>query len=563
MARTLKPAAVPLRPPEQVMRLARLGSFHQSRLSFLRVLLRRINRERWQFQPPRFDVDARGVGIALYTIKAGSRTYTLVAFAHDLAPEKRTDRVIAAEWDATFVLFDGIPTDQDIARLRENVPRQEAGRYLQSELVLARANRSVRLFDSVLAALAAGRQPDKTALEATGYLMRTTAVYGNGKFGIADRDVYAQREELAGPFQAEMLTVWLIRTFSVDLVEHLARLRNPQGAARLDPTLRCRLGVGNATGLGMAPFLVKHPALIHRWIVARETALARVRSAREATCEELETLRARVMSALAMHGCWVTDDPVQAPRIVQLQGDLARFCEQVRRLGDQCGPNAPGGLNALYVWAERHLCLEAQEQIVSLLIDMRPHLVDDLAATMAVDEQLEFAVDGSMSCGDLHHSLQRHYEWTRALDFAQPSANARFWYVSEEKLEPRLGERHTEQGAELEQPLAIARDVVALGEALRATTADSTVGRFLLQHPEHRHMVRRVQTSMRNCYAEIQDNLISAELRAIDLLRCKLSFFGCTRFDPRSDKWLRVTLYQGAPFPDQIGDGDWDQWIWS
>lgn len=543
------------------MRLARLGSFHQSRLSFLRVLLRRIDRERWRFQRTRFNVDAKGVGTALYAIEIRGRTYTLVAFAHDLAPDKRTDRVIAEEWDATFALFDGIPTDEEIARLRENVPRQEAGRYLHSELVLARANRSVRLFDSVVAALATGRQPDETALEATGYLMRTTAVYGNGKFGIADRDIYAEREELAGPFQAELLTVWLIRNFTVDLVEHLARLRNPDSAVRLDRSLRRRLGVGNATGLGMAPFLVKHPALIHRWIVARETALARVRSVREASYDELHVLRGLVQAAFAMHAGWATDDPVQAPRIAQLRSDLVRFREEVGRWRDQCGRNA-SVWNALYVWAEQHLCLEAQEQVVSLLIETLPRLVDDLAATMAIDEQMEFAIDGSMRCDALRAAVDRHYAWTRAVDFAQPAANAKFWYVSEEKLEPRLGERHAEPGAELEQPLAIARDVVALRDALGTTTADTTVGRFLMRHPEHRHTLRRVQTSTRNPYAEIRDNLIGAELRAVDLLRCKLSFFGCTRFDPRSDKWLRITLFQGAPFPDEIGYGDWDQWIW-
>ena len=45
---------------------------------------------------------------------------------------------------------------------------------------------------------------------------------------------------------------------------------------------------------------------------------------------------------------------------------------------------------------------------------------------------------------------------------AKRQANARFWYVSAEKLEPRLGERSSEPGAEREQPLAIARDIAAL-----------------------------------------------------------------------------------------------------
>src|SRR5262249_17850700 len=157
-----------------------------------------------------------------------------------------------------------------------NVPLQEAGRFTQQDLVLARANKSVRLFQSVVDALTRGEQPDEGQLAHVGYLMRTTAVYGNGKFGIADRDEIAERPELSGPFQAEMLTVWLIRSFTFDLADHVAARRNPGGATRLAAQLRRMLGVGNATGLGMAPFLVRHPVLTHNWFLARETALARV-----------------------------------------------------------------------------------------------------------------------------------------------------------------------------------------------------------------------------------------------------------------------------------------------
>jgi hypothetical protein len=35
--------AVPLRPPEYVMRLTRLGSFHRTRLSFMRAMLRDLH----------------------------------------------------------------------------------------------------------------------------------------------------------------------------------------------------------------------------------------------------------------------------------------------------------------------------------------------------------------------------------------------------------------------------------------------------------------------------------------------------------------------------------------
>ena len=153
-------AATALRPADQVMRLERMGSFHQSRLSFMRVLLRRLKRENWQFERPVWRINERGVGVATYKMTGPERSYTLVAFAHDLPDEKRSDRVIADAWDATFTLHDGEVTEADIERLSKNVPVQELGRISVSEFVLSRANRSVRLFDYVVECLAAGTQPD-------------------------------------------------------------------------------------------------------------------------------------------------------------------------------------------------------------------------------------------------------------------------------------------------------------------------------------------------------------------------------------------------------------------
>lgn len=550
------PHTAPLRSPDEVMRLARLGAFHQTRLSFLRALLRTLGEGSWTFDRPVFDIDARGVGVAVYAVRGPERTYSLVAFAHDLPPEKRTDRVIAEEWDATFALFDGEPTRADIARLSQNVPKQEAGRCLDTELVLARANRSVRLFDHVVESLAAGRQPDAAALEATGYLMRTTAVYGNGKFGIADRARIADRPELEGPFRAEMLSVWLIRAFTVDLADHLAALKAPATAVKLDPALRRRLGVGNATGLGMAPFLVKHPSLLDRWITARETALARVRALEAAAARDIEAFDAALAKSHRLIAGWLTDDPVQKPRIEALQNDLQRIAAHVAQSGWQ----AAQPWDALYCWGREHLSLEGQEHLVTLLIEPHGRLVDDLAGTMSADETREHAIDGRMAPAALLALIGRLYPWALETDFARKEAQARFWYVSEEKLEPRLGERWQDDGAEREQPLATARDVKALAEALQASRED-TLAEFLLRHPQHRHAARRVQVMARHPYGEIRDNLLGAGMRPIDMLRCKLSFFGCTRFDPRSDLWLRITMFQGAPFPSDPGPWS-DDWIY-
>ena len=78
----------PLRSPQTVMRPARLGSFHQCRLSFMRTLLRRMKRDNWIFERPVFDIDDKGVGVAIYSARGPERTYSLVCFAHDLPPDR-------------------------------------------------------------------------------------------------------------------------------------------------------------------------------------------------------------------------------------------------------------------------------------------------------------------------------------------------------------------------------------------------------------------------------------------------------------------------------------------
>lgn len=534
---------IALRPPEVVMRLQRLGAAHPTRLSFLRQLIRRATKERWRVRKDRFDLDDNGFGHVVYAVETSARTYSLVAFSTPLDDEERSDRVIAQAWDTSYVLYDGLPDAAEIARLAANVPLQEAGRFTSKELVLARANKSVRLFQEVVTALARGRQPYEGQLLGVGYLLRTTAVYGNGKFGIADRDEIASRPELAGSFQAEMLTVWLIRSFTFDLVDHIARCRNPTGAARLAPDLRRALGVGNATGLGMAPFLVRHPLLTHSWFLARETALARVRAesqagfhARGVFSQALADLRGRVAR-------WHSDDSRQAAATRSLADDLERLQENHQRL-----LSLPDPWDALFRFAEDHFSLEGQEACVSLMLEPHGGLIDELGETMKADEAAGHAIDGGMSCALLRQALLGSYSWAAAnVDFAEPAANARFWYVSAEKLEPRLGERFEEDGAELEQPLATARDALGLAEALAEEPGSASVAEFLLRRPEWRHAVRRAQVVARFPYSEIHDNLIGADLRPVDILRAKLAFFGARSFDPRSDRWLRIALFSGEP----------------
>lgn len=547
---------VTLRPPAQVMRLERLGALHQNRLSFMRILLRRMAREGWRFEQRMFDIDKSAVGTALYTAHGPARSYTLVAFAHDLPAEKRSDRVIAEAWDATFTLFDGIPSQADIRRLAQNVPLQEAGRISQSELSLSRANRSVRLFDHVVDHLSRGEQPDADLVDSVGYLMRTTAVYGSGKFGAADREIIASRPEASAPFQIEMLSVYLTRCFVLDLVEHLAKLRAPQTAATIKPDLRRRFGIGNSTGLGMAPFLINHPMLLNNWIAAREEALARVRNVVCATPGEIARFRDLLHSATRNAASWRSEHPRQIEKLKALRNDLMALSTHTAAvdLGNDYA------WDALFRWGETHMSVEGQEQLAALLLEPYGELVDDLEDSLAADEAHVAQIDGAMTIDALRALLRAHYGWALAIDWSARDAQARAWYVSAEKLEPRLGERFDEPIADYEQPLAPGRDAAALARDLVDADAHDSVATFLLAHPQHRHTVRRLQLLARCPYGEIHDNTIAADVLPIDMLRCKLACFGAGHFDPRSDRWVRINMFRGAPFPQELTPETADDW---
>ncbi|MCH2095187.1 MAG: hypothetical protein MK160_08735 [Rhodobacteraceae bacterium] len=548
---------VPRRPPAQVMTLSRLGSFHQCRLSFVRILTRRMAEDGWSFTRPEFQIDGSGVGHAVYSAIGPARSYSLVAFAHDLPDAQRSDRVIAEAWDATFVLFDGVPTADDITRLGQNVPQQETGRITETELTLSRANRSVRLWEHVVSALAMGEQPDAAMVSEIGYLMRTTAVYGSGKFGAADREKIADRPEMQVPFQAEMLTVYLIRTFVRDMVNHMAQVKGGAQAVPLAPQIARQLGIGNSTGLGMAPFIVNHPVLFNNWIVVREEALARVRSIERPTRAEIDTFLDILARSEVSISRWTSAHPLQIEKLARLRNDLGLLRRYIEA-GDLTGPSM---WDSLVTWSQSALSEEGQELIVSLVLEPYGPLIDGMAHCMADNGQAS-CIDGAMPISRVKALLKHTFGWALDVNWDDPENCARAWYVSAEKLEPRLGERFEEPVADYEQPLAPARDAAKAHAALEDWPSETAIADFLIQHPEHRHTIRRAQVFPRAPYGEINGNTIGADVLPIDMLRAKLSFFGATHFDPRSDRWVRICMYAGAPYPEDLQTTNADTWVY-
>lgn len=531
-----------MRRPSQVMTADAFGAAFPDRLSFLRVLTRALAAERAELVQRVWEIDPRGFGHAVYEIAIAGYRYSLIAVSTPLTPAERSDRVTATAWDATFVLYDGRADADVCARIVESAPRQEAARYTARDLVLSRANRSGRLFETVVAALRDRRQPPIADVLATGYLMRTTAVYGNGKFGLADHALLADRPVLNACFAAEMLTVWMIRQFSHDLVEHL-------GGAALSPKIKRHLGVGNATGLGMAPFLVSHPVLLHSWIAARERALVRLRALGPDHLDwnRIDALTTRVTRHLAE---WRIADPAAQNAVDTLAVDWNRVIDAWR-------PGAEASRHPLDALMADACATSTQTEALAAAFAMETcgPWVDDLAATMMAP--IDPLPEWFETVADLKRAIKAHFSWALAIDFDDPAETARFWYISADKAEPRLGLRGIDPGADCETPVDVARRVRALYDALpgRATVRD-----VIAACPDHLFALHRVGLAQRYPYGELRANLVAQSCRPIDLLRGKLARFGATKFDPKSDLWTRVTLCQGAPLASDIAAGEGDDW---
>ena len=547
---------IELRHPEDVMKLSRLGSFHQSKLSFLRSFIREF--KNWEFNRDIFDLDKDGYGVVVYSVRKNKRIYSLICFSQHINAEERSDRVIATKWDAAFVLHDGVPTKNDIERLKENVPKQEIGRMSNKELALSRANKSVRIFDHVVNSLSSGKQPDINLLNKVGYLYRTTAVYGSGKFGLADRFRIKDRKEICGPFRLEMMLVYLVRQFTFDQINHISKMKNPNEFVSLDKKIAKNLGIGNSTGLGMAPFIVNHPTLLHQWIYNREKALKEIRSIKDVSKKEIEHFKFCLEKSKKIIDTWYTDSKYQNKKIKSLKNDLIKFNEYFSSLKFI---SKKYFWNEIFLWVDKYLDEECSEYLISMMMEPYDNIIEPLVKNMSSDEEKYFNIPSSRKLIELKKIIETKYKSILNINFNDKKSNTFFWFISKNKEEPRIANRFEEYGSNLEQPLAIARDIKKVYEKISNENLSKTVADFLADNDELRHVIRRIFISEKFQYSEIQDNTISETLIPVDMLRLKLSFFGAQKFDPRSDKWLRICMYQGAPLVNEIKNSD-DTWIY-
>ncbi|MFI5012181.1 MAG: hypothetical protein ACHQAY_07530 [Hyphomicrobiales bacterium] len=534
----------------------RLGAFWPSPLSFSRSLLRDLARQGCRVTRREFGLDAEGEGCAIYDVAIGDKPFTFYVLSFSVPEEEKTDRVIGVKWDVMAALMAGRPSPERLAALRRELPKQKVGRADQDTLVWLRANKSVRAFRHTVAHLAKGDQPDPRVLLSTGYLLRTTAFYANGKLGTIAFRGLRQLGALFEPYHAQIMSAWLLREFAFDLVEHLAKATGAQ-AASLSPQARRMSGVGNSAGVGIVPFALRHPAIIDRWVRAYEHLLSQVR---EQAVHEDGIQLAMFMDLLAraeryygtlpeQSGAFFAAPDLISAELLEVGAALRGFIDQPRRFG------AALTWSRLCDWASEHVCAETQEVLNVTLMELYPELVEAAQPQLTVEE--EYGVKPGMTLGQLAGLLRDNFAWVAGV-LAKDDRRDVFWYRSDEAGEPRIAERGDVDWSRREVFMDLALQIDELREAVARSSLETEVADFLLQRPDLYEAIRRVQANLR--YGEVRANLVDGRLAPLPLIRFVLAFYGMERFTPGSTRWVRGTFLQGAPTASDLEqglDGDW------
>ena len=541
-----------LRDPDLVLAPAHLGAARLTRHSFNRALLRRASQNAWQATRGEFEMDDVGRGHAVYRINAEGYEFNFVAFTTTIDESLHTDRVIAGGWEITGALIEGPVTADLFDHLKAAVPLQEAGRLDARVLVLTRGNRSVRFYDYLVDRLAAGLQPEGTKVADAGYIMRSTAFYGNGKFGMRSFLGYPAGHPLGVPYRAQFLAAWMFRELSYDSVEHCARAKGGDSAVGFDDEWDRYFGLGNATGLGLVPYAFKHPRVLNAWAGVRELSLANVR--RLANTPELrDALRWWIDRA---HRHFADDGGGdRAPWFGP--ATLARIAENVKdkltRFADE-----PLPFDALYRWAEDQ-DVETCELVVALLVELDSELTDDEAdELLAVDESVD--INPLMTADELSTLVDNRYAWIDDLDLESGPGDHYWWVVSDNTEEPRRAPRQIIDPKHREVRIDIANQVASLRQLLGELPSDLSIGELGVCYPQHKSAIKRV-IGNEQPYGEPRDNALHIDYLPLELQRFQLAMYGMDNFSPKSTDWLRVTLFQGAPRIEQL-DGDYrDNWV--
>ena len=546
--------AAPLRGDDELMRPSALGALQPSALSCTRYFVERMFRDGWSIERALFELDGVGAGMARYAITAGNHRFEFIVLSNAPVEGGRSGRVLDGERDMNAGLYEGRATDGQIEAMRREMPKIYSGRTEGDTLIWCRSNRSMRIFEHVVECLSEGRQPDADRIAETGYLMRNVGIEGNGIYGTRAFAAYGADHPLGLPYMAQMLAGYMMREFSFDLAEHLAK-NVSANAVSLHRDHKRFIGIGNGSAIGLVFFVYNRPLFIGRWLEMRERLLAAAATLR---LQRGAPHCARLHRLLTSAARFVSDDRIsESPpeRREKRAAELLRFADWV-------GPDAAPSIDLaqLIERARRSASPEAFDTFCSCAMELLPELRDSLLDCFVVDEDMP--PSPTLSLGAFAAIIDRDYGWATDLDTQSGEANHFVWYQSVSNDEPRRGTR-----ADTPEAINMIRNIARDVRLLRADIADfgtaSTTAEFLLAHPRHRYLMQRIELLADHRFHTPHGNPFAADFSALTLVRLVMvGFYGLEKSVDFLDRNSRGIMFHGAPARDELGSALEPDWFY-
>ena len=202
----------------------------------------------------------------------------------------------------------------------------------------------------------------------------------------------------------------------------------------------------------MAPFIIKHPKLINQWMTHYTETLNKILN-QEIDKNLFSKYIKLLKKALSYLQEVTTTDDYQIKKnnlsIIDLKKYIV-YCINIKNTQNL-------KWNKIIDYCDINFNFDTQEIARVQLIELYPQISENLAEDMADDEVME--VNGNQKIKEFKKIINKNYNWIKEINFENKDSNFLFWYISAAKLEPRLGERFSEEGSDLEQNLGVAKMV--------------------------------------------------------------------------------------------------------
>lgn len=537
-----------MRPADVLMRVENLRCFKASRVSFADMLLRRIVRERWQIRMISAECGDDGAARFVYRIDAEGHSFSYIARAYPWdGIEKVGRRSDGADRDMFGALFVNLASQQRIEREFETFDIKAEGQMRTDSDVVGwtPANRSSRHFDAVVEALSRGEQPAPEL--GIAYLMRNGGFQSSGRNGTVSYPGIPEGHPLAHPFFADIFAIYLVRLVSIDLVNAVARRRNPD-AAQLDISIARGLGIGNSSGQGMCVALQRWPHWVATWVTVREAALGYAKSLPVDT-GSISVVRGSIESTIRIYA---QTDPQTQDYVVANETiieNLTRISASLREGQFRCWGDVAAHVAEV-------MDGETSEQFHSVLLDVVPDFCDAIAPYFQIGAAHKRQLQPAMTVAELREILRRNYVWALTADRTLAETHQHFWYHSIDNGEQRRGERVIDPHERFESFIDHIGLIQRLAAVLVSRGDKERAGDVVLDHPDLHYAISRVQYLDGLLYAEIRDPLAHRDFVPADLIRFFLASLGIRGSTPLSIRYVRGTFFQDQPLPSEFLEPD-------